>query len=442
MLKENKKYWFILASYILAIFILNINHINQQGVYDNFFRQISENVLSGAGYTCGEFDYKPAFYPLWGYTGILIIDTFFGSSNIFVYLTHYLLCFFAILTFYKIFEIKPKYLHFLWLLPFIALCSVKWPDAVVGCLLVGFLYYLKKYIKNEKLKYILFAGLMLGVIANFRSEYIYLPFGVVLFSFLPKMKPERKRFLYSALLTFVIAIVCMLPWSFRSYLLTGYHRLDASNGWAVMYISLGQLPGNSWNIAPMDKSAFDYAEKLKKHPYTPDGDYYLKQAFKKNISEKPYEFIEKCGLNCLRFFTGGVYTGEFANIITGESGRFDMDRQITAAKGITGKITTIGNLGLAESIPLAIEKLIQFFFVLFFLTIMIYFIIKVFRKHESQKNIALFYSIAGIVFYKILIVSAIQYEYRHVNAVYLLVLGVVLVYFENRPKKSNINSEN
>ncbi len=442
MIKENRKYWIWLSVYVFAIFILNINHINQQGVYENFFRQISENVLSGAGYTCGEFDYKPTFYPLWGYTGILIIDTFFGSSNFFVYLIQFGLCLFSIFIFYKLFEIKPKFLHFPFLLPFIALCSVKWPDAIVGCLLIGFAYFYKKHIFGDRYKNLLIAGAMLGIIANFRSEYIYLPIVLLALSFLPFAKNFKKKNIITSVGIFAIAVACLLPWSFRSYILTGEQRLSASNGWAVMYISLGQLPGNPWHIAPYDKWAFDLTTANKKHPYTPEGDKLLKSEFTKLVKEQPLAFAEKFGLNSLRFFTGGVYTGEFANIILDESKRYELDGFIMSKSGIVNKIFAFKDFKLTESLPLIFEKFIQFCFVLTFFILMIYSIKAYFKNGFVKGNEILLLLSAAVVIYKFLIVSAIQYEYRHVNAIYLFVFGIAALQFEGwLAKRKSINAE-
>lgn len=422
MLKEHRKYWLWLALLIAAVFVLNMNHINQQAVYSDYFKATAENILSGAGYTNAEFDYKPAYYPLWGYTGIVLLDVFFaGSSGILLSVIQYLLCFSAIYYFYKAFQLKPRYYHLALLLPFIALCSVKWPDAIVGCLTVFIFYNIKDYLNTSRLRKLILAGAFFGITVNFRSEYIYLPLFLAVFILLPSLKNFNKKIIYTAAALFISSLLFLLPWSIRSLTQTGEYRLGASNGWSVMYISLGQLPGNPWEIAPFDKSAFDFTKKSGIYPYTPQGDKLLKDESLKLIKENPLAYAEKAGYNFLMCMIRGVYTGEYGNIAISEEDRYQADAFIESHKGISGKISSIFKLPPAISIPYTIEKLIQAVFVIFFFVLMVNWF---FFRNRAKINQMLLLSVAAFALHKLVLVSLIQYEYRHMNSIYLLLLGL------------------
>jgi 4-amino-4-deoxy-L-arabinose transferase-like glycosyltransferase len=237
-MNKKQKYWQILAVLVFVIFFLNSRHLNQQVTYEQVFRPIASNLLHGSGYQCEFLNNEPAFYPLWGYTFLVAVDNLLGSANIFIVLVQIILCELGIALFYKIFQIRPKLIHIPLLLPFIAFMSVRWPDAIVGFLLIAYMYCLYLFISQGKLKYAIISGIIIGLTVNFRPEYLYLPVVNVVLLFIPSFKVYRKRIVISTATALLIAFVLLLPWAFRSYKLTGEPRFSASNGGAVFIFRL------------------------------------------------------------------------------------------------------------------------------------------------------------------------------------------------------------
>ncbi|MCK5741272.1 MAG: hypothetical protein KAH48_03565, partial [Chlorobi bacterium] len=141
-MKDKAKYFGMMtAAAIIIVFALNYAHINQQGTVTDVFRPIAENILDGKGYQCAEFGDEALTYPLWGYTLLVTADSLTGTNGLFLLTLQAILCYIGILYFYKLFKIQKRYFHLLLFLPFIAMMSVKWPDAIAGALLIPYAYY-------------------------------------------------------------------------------------------------------------------------------------------------------------------------------------------------------------------------------------------------------------------------------------------------------------
>ena len=416
---------------------MNYYQINQQGTYDNIFKPIADNLLDGNGYTCAFFNNETLFYPIWGYTFLVLIDLILGLSNLFILSFQLLLCYLSILTFYKIIKIDKKFWHIPLFLPFIALMSVKWPDAIVGSLIIFFIFTIISSIDNKKIKYIVFSGIILGILVNFRSEYLYLPFSLILLLFIPTFKQNRLLILKSIFLLMIFSILFLLPWAVRSYNQTGNIRFTASNGGAVMYISLGQLPNNPWNIAPYDKSAYDFAKSQGfNNPYSVQADKMFRNKFINSIKKYPIAYTKKIAHNFFSIFYRGVYTGEYSNFLIGINKRMEIDSNITAQKGIFNKISYVANLKTIESLSIIIEKFIQALFMLILFAMFLIIVYSLWKKtYRKFQNV--FWIISAIIFYKFIIVSMIQYEYRHINAIYLLIFAITLLAIENIKEKKS-----
>lgn len=432
MNKKNRKYYnVLLLFFVLLIFIMNYNHINQQGSYENIFKPIADNLLAGNGYTCSFFNNETLFYPIWGYTFLVFIDSIIGWNNLFIIGFQFFLCIISINVFYKIIDIEKKYWHIPFFLPFIALMSVKWPDAIVGALLVFFIFFLLHYFQTKRITSLLLTGIILGILVNFRSEYLYLPLSLILLFFVPSLNNNRLIILKSILFLVISAILFLLPWAIRSYHQVGEFRLTSSNGGAVMFISLGQLPNNPWHIAPYDKTAYDFAKsKGFNNPYSTNADKMFREEFLKSIEQYPFSYIKKVVHNFLSIFYRGVYTGEFANSFIGIRERMELDSAITSQSGFINKISYISKLKAKESVPLLIEKFIRALFMIILLLMILLIVYSLWKK--SYKNFQYIFWIAiPVILYKFLIVSFIQYEYRHINAIYLLIFALFLLVIEN-----------
>ncbi len=305
MEKNNIKYFgFVSAIFVAIVFLLNYNHLNQQGTYENIFSQIALNLIDGDGYTCASLGNTPLLYPLWGYTGIVLLDLLFEFNSVLVLFLQYILCLVVINIFYKVYKLQPRYHHLLYFLPFVALMSVKWPDAIVGALLFLYGYFIirslladsrqqtadgkrekgegrrEEYMRektedrsqktevrrqtsfdklrmtpDDKLrktedrsqktevrsrkdvgrwKYMIFSGIVLGIILNFRTEYLLMPLVFLVFISFPQMKGKRKVLFQTTIISWLIAIILLLPWAFRAKSISGNLQFTATNSGAVM----------------------------------------------------------------------------------------------------------------------------------------------------------------------------------------------------------------
>ncbi|MFH1051731.1 MAG: hypothetical protein V1779_12490 [bacterium] len=518
MKKNNIKYFgFASAVFVVIIFIFNFNHLNQQGTYENIFSQIAINLIHGKDYTCSALGNLPLLYPLWGYTGIVLIDTLFDFNNALVMLFQYSLCLIVIKIFYKIYQINPKYRHLFYFLPFIAMMSVKWPDAIVGALLFLYGYFVIKSIvadlnngqfimdneqlrngenkkeftihnsqftikksevgsqksigrklgiRNEELgikkpgdrsqetddgsqtsfdklrmtevngkwKYMILSGIVLGLILNFRTEYLFMPLVFLVFISFPQMKGRRKVLFQTTIVSWTIAVIFLLPWAFRAKNISGDLQFTASNSGAVMFLSLGQLPNNKWGIAPYDKTVYDIADSLGyPSPYSYQANTYFNQKSSELIIKHPVEFAKKMGYNFFSIWKGGIYTGEYANYFISENRRNEIDNLINSAKGVFNKINVILNLRVNESISLFFEKALQGIFIPVLFLLMALFILSYYKQKGEYFNIVFLVG-AAIILYKIAIVCLVQYEYRHINSIYLFLLGTGMKTFIGKEK--------
>ncbi len=430
--KRNIYFWTALIIFAAAMFILNRAHVNQQGTYENIFKPIAESLFTGEGYNCEELGGGTLFYPMWGYNFLVGV---LGLQDYLVLIAQFLLCLFSISIFYKMFDLTPRYWHILLFLPFIALMSVKWPDAVVGSLLIFYAYYFIRYLDSRSWKDILISGIVFGVLANFRSEYFFLPLFLILLVVLPRFKNRRKTLVSACLAVFAIQLIFLLPWAIRYYNHNGEFKFVSTNGGAVFYISLGQAPDNPWGIVPLDKTAYDIAEREKfDNPYSPKADAYFRSKAKENIAEYPWAYTKKVARNIAKAFTGGVYTGEYANFFIGVDRRLEIEEELAKRGGKEDKLKYVLDLPFKSSFPIAVEKAIQGAFAIIFLAALMIFFASFF-KMKDQRFRATLAVVAGMLIYKILSVGLIQYEYRHMNAVYLLIFGGGMIYLTVRDVK-------
>lgn len=370
-------------------------------------------------------------YPMWGYSSFLIIANLIGSYSSII-IIQFIMCYLSIVAFYKTFTLDYKNYHLLLLLPYIALCSVKWNDAIVGSMLIFYIYFLTKSFKQNDIKSNILAGLILGIILNLRSEYLFLlPLQFIAIISIKSVSNSVKIKFHSVI--YLTSILTLLPWGIRNYIEFDELKLSSSNGASVMYISLGQLDNNSWGIKPVDNSAFLVTKKYKvKDPYSIEGESILRKEFLTKVEEDPAEYILKCLNNALDFVIGGVYTGEYGSVLIQPEQRQNIDNRINSANGL-GKFEVILKQDFYAAYPILIEKIILLIYRIVWLSLIMLFIYALFK----QKYDALLTIILIIFIHKLLIVSGIQYEYRHINSIYLPVLGIVLKqrFFQQKPQK-------
>jgi hypothetical protein len=299
------------------------------------------------------------------------------------------------------------------LLPYIALMSVKWPDAIVLFLYTLLFYHYKKYNTSNNAKYLLLMALELGFAMNFRGEILLLLPIIILSDF---MIHRSYKILY-----LLLSIIFITPWIIRNYATTDNFIVTSTNSGAVSYISLGQFPDNDWEIEPYDPTAYKIAkDKGFSSPYSFEADRYFQTLYLNSIKEKPFEFIKKFTYNIFHISWGGVYTGEYANIFL-EQNRYEIDKVVNDAKGLE-KFEALFVIGWDVFLLIMSEKMIMFIFRIVFVLMILKFFLKLSKKPFLSNPITVL--CISVIIHKILIVGFIQYEPRHINLIYPFLLAV------------------
>lgn len=277
----------------------NIDHRTQQGIFTMRHKILGQNLWSGSGYqydSTNEFAAGDfATYPIWGYP---IIVGLMPSDGALVAAQIMAVIITTIILFWK-------YLHKVefWVLSPLILtvflhASVKWPDTWYVMAIMWLLYAV---VRNTG--WIAFAA---GIVAvNMRSDYLFLAcFGLCIGLL---MRSSRRIFA----LALLGAVVSLIPWFYFA------HSLTSTNGGLVAFISLGQLPNNPWGIQYADSAGYDYVRSLgEPSAVTKRGNELLLQAAFENIQRHPGAYIEKVWFNLKGALSNGVYTGEFTPVLS------------------------------------------------------------------------------------------------------------------------------
>ncbi len=430
---ENKRFYFILTVFTAFIFILNINHLNQQLIFTNMFLDAAGNILSGNGYTNTVFSGDPAYYPMWGYSLLLLPDSAFGTGGFLALFFQLLMAITGVYYFYRLFAIKPGYIHLLFHLPFIGIMSVKWPDAVIAFLFILFFYFMKLYYTENRTKSIIISGIFLGIMINFRTEFLYLPVFYFALLVVPGRYLNRRSVLKAGIVLAAASILFISPWAIRSYIQKDEISLTTSNNGMVSFISLGALADNPWKIYISDITAWNYVkDRGEPNPFSEKGNSMLEEAFYSSVKAEPVSFLVKCAYNFGRCFTGGVYTGEFANIAVGTAARYRINEELKLKGNALNQLTGLAEYGAAVAVPVAIEKIIQAVYIPLNLAVMLSVVFLAFRLSRLNQK-ALFIIILVFIIYKLVVTSLFIYEPRFWNSVYYLAFGIVLIEKNNIP---------
>jgi len=315
------RYYFIIMS-VVAAFVswANLQETTMSGILP-YYRDFARVILNGFDPATATERGLPTF-PIWGYGWLMMITE---SRLVLVIIQNIL----AILTVWYIVRLLErrfgqddlqldlfKVLALL-CLPWYAFNSTLWPYSIAANLFVvsALLFAEGCEQPQPSLAEIVSSGILFGLALNFRSDMIMLPFvmavGAVIFS-----RGLRVR----AAINSVIWVLCifgmLVPWALYTKHATGEYLWKSTNSGHVLFIGLGQLPGNKWGITPIDedpkmrqiveqrlgpgRSSLDY-----------QGDRILRQEFLSRVLSDPWEWLRKCMYGARLVFTMGFYPGGF-----------------------------------------------------------------------------------------------------------------------------------
>jgi len=232
-----------------VLFWMNINHGAEHTIWTGRYLPAAINVEQIGQYSLD--GNSIASYPIWGYSLLaLLADKIFGCYEavlVFQYLLFVLSLIIVCKRFYRSETeviLTEKLLFFGCVIFFSMVLSVKWPDAILSFLLfITVVFSLdKKYTAG---------AVCLSLAYNFRPEaLIFLMVYLIYLFFVIRVKTKLRLV--------VVSLVFISPWSIYQYTHTDRLLLGSSNTPAVIYITLGQLPGNKWNRVHNDRSATEY----------------------------------------------------------------------------------------------------------------------------------------------------------------------------------------
>ena len=362
------RWWWVAAALLVPVAAyLNRDALGMQGVYPDYvcFRHV---ILSGFD-PRQDFCESPTF-PMWGY-GFLLVGTerklalLVGQGAAAIAAAWYLLRTLERLEILQGLGLRLVKLALVVSVPWYAFSALRWPySEAISLVLVG-LALLLRAVSSSRRPLLVFvgSGLLFGLALNFRSDYIALP----LVAAVVAVALSRKRLETAAsMLVWICAIlVALVPWMAYSHRATGHFLLTSTNSGHVLYISLGQLPGNPWGITPFDGDPRMQRE-LDAHFGTKDtqsltyaSDVYLRHRFVQLVRQHPVAWLHKDVVNGVHTLTEGFYSGEFiqaADCVPHCYGKFGWNEAGTAR--VRSPLSTLfgSGLGLRDRLRFGLQE--------------------------------------------------------------------------------------
>lgn len=406
------------------MFVLNLGHANQQNLFYTRFLALSNTLIEH-----GRWDSvtHPVLYPMWGYSILLVPGILMHAPELWILSLQFGLSLVVACWAVNVFGINLKWNSALLFLPFFAAASVKWPDAFVFLLLIPHLLGYSKYSRTGKLGWLILSSGCLALIVNLRSEYLLLG-GIELATVF--ILTRNRRALIWAASSLAIPVVSLLFWSANSRVVSGQPRLSSSNGWSVFYISLGQLPKNPWDIAAYDSTAYRVAQSQRiDDPYSASGDSLFRRLSIAAVEKWPLSYGEKVGYNLLKGLAGGLYMGEAGSLFLDVRQRAAIDGSINSAS-FRQTWNVLRPLPAVSILLLSVEKILRAVSSPLLLGLIMLFLLSL--RDRRFRNQPLFIAVLSLLIFRLATVSLVQYEPRHMNAVYLPLLLCSLLYWKDR----------
>jgi hypothetical protein len=318
-LRAFDRWWWIGALAVGAILAyLNRDALGMQGVYPDYlcFRAAIVAGMDPAANHCA----SPTF-PMWGYGWLLAVTT----GKYVLLLFQIALAVGAAWIFLRVLQetavmsrraARLAKAALLVSVPWYAANALRWPYSEAASLLLAAVAVLVLALVRGGRDYRLFAasGILLGVALNFRSDYIALP--VLAAVVLLALGSQRSALAARVAVWLAAIVVALVPWMVYSARATGHVLATSTNGGHVLFIGLGQLPGNPWGITPFDSDP-RMRRELDAHfghtvsSLTYASDTFLRDRFLHLVREHPAAWLHKDARNAGHTFVDGFYDGEF-----------------------------------------------------------------------------------------------------------------------------------
>jgi hypothetical protein len=315
------RWWWLPVAALVPFFVyLNADASNMQLLYGSYicFRRVILRGLDPGANPCQ----SPTF-PMWGYGWLLVITRTKAALLVFQGLAGLAAAWFFLRVLSREgllggWALRVSKLLLLVCIPWYAFHALRWPYSEASTLVVLSVTVLCLVLGRKAPSFGLTAlsGILLGLALNFRSDYILLPL-VVALAVIFTCRGSRRLQLQRLGVWLAAVVVALVPWMVYSARATGHVLLTSTNAGHVLYISLGQLPGNPWGITPSDSDPRMQRE-LEAHFHrasasslTYASDQYLRHRFIQLVREHPGAWLQKDVDNARDTVTQGFYSGEF-----------------------------------------------------------------------------------------------------------------------------------
>ena len=325
-LKNNYYFYFLLIIALFLSSIISYENISFDLYFNNKYKDYSDyfkGLLMGKSVL--EYNELSTF-PIWGYGLIHLLF----KSKLNILIVQQLLNLIAIvkvdqflIEVKKIKHIKLSRILLLLSLPYFFFHTQMWPKSISSSLLILGVLQIFYYLENNKILNLVFAGILLGLLSNFRSDYLFFIFILPLFLLFSEFYQTKILKFYSLKVLIIpgLVILFLIPWSNYTYSKTNHYLLNSTNTGHTLFIGLGQLPENYWGITPRDDDSKmnevlmnEFKQKKIVSSVSYSANQFLKNKFLEQIIDNPLEWTKKC-LYSLRlilldpFYVGNV--GDF-----------------------------------------------------------------------------------------------------------------------------------
>jgi hypothetical protein len=262
-----------------------------------------DHLASGQSLLSGQVPTNPT-YPLWGYS--LLAATL---SDQLVWVQAVLAILVSGWWFALVLKANPGVgsVHGVWfpalvavgLLPWFALATTYFSNSItiVLALLAACLLWQAEMSGRWPARAAL-AGLMLGLAANIRSEFVVIAclLGVCVFVYSWRVQRASLRNSSGRAIALVAPVLlAMLPWAVYSQATTGEFSFKSTNSGAVAYLGLGSLRANPWNVQPKDEFVDQLAKEAvgARSAWTPAADKHFSRLYRDAIRQEPAAFARR-----------------------------------------------------------------------------------------------------------------------------------------------------
>lgn len=187
--------------------------------------------------------------------------------------------------------------------PLIAASVSMSPDSFIILFISGIALCFIKYTRGEVtlLKTIFFIGILNGIGALFRPDFILYPAFLSLLILFPlTFSKFKKAFLLNTGIG-LISFLILLPWGIRNKIITGEFSITTTSLGGTLVTGLAALP-NPWNLGPTDMDRLKDAQEVGLNkPFEYEADKYFRKKFSEYIADDPGFYLKLIAYRTIYF---------------------------------------------------------------------------------------------------------------------------------------------